>query len=247
MKLRKVNDLDSIIRRINRIKEEDTRHLIIEKLDLFSEEDIRLIEDKTNLPIKDGQNIKSYFTPFVLKSLYKNLNQDLRKKEVLIFCGEKDLTEEFIFNLSQDIKFITLVGQDLEIVETIRENILQATGLSIFHSKKIDRILKNYHIIINLSNNPLIDLNKIRRESLIFDFSRNKALKDLNHKFIIEDIIFHKQNIKEDKYLKDGLPSALYESFNKKEVKDLKGLLINDKVYNYQELITNKIRQKGRF
>lgn len=246
--LKSIEDVQKLIYKINKIKEENTKYLIIENLNLFSREKLNLIENETNLKILNGMKIISCFFPLVLKELYIILNEDLKRKEVLIFCGSKELTEEFILNLSKEVKFITLVGDNKEIIEDISNNILESTGLSIFHSRNIEKILKNYPIIINLNDNTEINENKIRKEAIIFDFSLGKTFKSLKNCEIVEDFIFKIDglNIKENSHMEYGLPSSLYEYFNKVEIEDLKGLLIKGQVYNPENFINGKIRQIRR-
>ena len=145
--------------------------MLIENINLFSRENINRIENETNLKVLDGINIKSHYLPIVLKKLYILLDESLEEKEILLFCGDKKITENFILALCKDAKFITLAGDNEKIIEDISKSILENTGLSIFYSKNIDRILKNYSIIINLNENTEINMAKVRKGAIIFDFS----------------------------------------------------------------------------
>src|SRR5699024_7818511 len=106
-----------------------------------------------------------------------------------------------------------LVGDDEKIIEDISKSIFESTGLSIFHCKSIDRILKNYFIIINLNENKEIDMNKIRRGAIVFDFSFGKS----SQTYGIVDFIFKIDglNIKQNPYIGENIPSPIYEYFNK--------------------------------
>lgn len=246
IKLEKVESVDKLIDKINKAKEDNTNYLIIERLDLLSQASLDLIEAESNLRILKGESVLIYFLPLVLKDLYKMLGEDLKSKELLVFSGSQDLTEEIILQLSKELKFITLVG-DNDTIEAISKNVLEATGLAIFHSKNVDKILKNYHIIINLNEGTRLNISNTRREALIFDFTRRKALSYLNSHRIIEDLVFDMEglDIEENTYLEKGLSSFLYEYFNAFKKEDIKGVLVNKKVYSLQDFIGAKIKQSG--
>ncbi len=94
------------------------------------------------------------------------MKEDFREKEVLIIGEGNKLTEELIYKLHKCVNFITLVGGDEggEIRGGISQTIYKNTGLSIFYPKKIDKILTNYSIIVNLKDDSFIHLNKFRKE-----------------------------------------------------------------------------------
>lgn len=242
--LEEVENVDKLIDKINRVKEDDTNYLIIESLDLLSQTSLDLIEVGSNLKILKGESVFLYFLPLVLKDLYKMLGEDLKSKELLVFSGCQDLTEDIILQLSKELKFITLVG-DNDKIEAISKNVLEATGLAIFHSRNIDRILKNYHIIINLNEDTKINISNTRKESLIFDFTRGKALRYLNSHRIIEDLVFDMEglDVRKNTYMEKGLSSPLYEYFNDFKREDIKGVLVNKNIYNFQDFIKAKIKQ----
>jgi hypothetical protein len=222
--------------------------LLIENINLFSRENINRIENETNLKVLDGINIKSHYLPIVLKKLYILLDESLEEKEILLFCGDKKITENFILALCKDAKFITLAGDNEKIIEDISKSILENTGLSIFYSKNIDRILKNYSIIINLNENTEINMAKVRKGAIIFDFSFEKVLKDSESYGIIGDFIFKTDglNIKKNPYIENNISSHIYEYFNRARIEDLKGLLIGKQEYSPENFIDVKIRQNRR-
>lgn len=245
-------DIENLIKKVNNVKEKDTKYLLIENVNLLNRESIYKIERETNLKVLDGINIKAHYLPIVLKKLHILLDENLREKEILFFCGDKNITENFILNLSKEVRYITLVGdnEDIiedneDIIEDISKTILEDTGLSIFHSKNIDRILKNYSIIINLDENIEINIDKFRKTAIIFDFSFGKDLKPLESYGIIEDFVFKadRLNIKKNSYIEDNILSPIYEYFNLLAAEDLKGLLMEKKEYSPKSFIDVKIRQ----
>ncbi len=195
---------------------------------------------ETNLKILDGMNAIIYFFPIVLEEY-------IREKEIVIFNGDKEITKEFILSLSKKVKSITLIEENEDIVEEIYNFVLEKTGLSIFHSKNINRILKNYPIIINFNNNTKIHGNQIRKEALIFDFSLKKGLKaylEDTRKGIIEDFIFKTESldIVESNWIAIQVNSSIYEYFNNFKIGDFQGLLVNGEVYSPKDFINGKIR-----
>ena len=239
--LNNMEDTEQLIKKINKLKEIDTKYLMIENIHLFSREDINRIQNGVNLKILDGINVKSYFLPMVLKELSSILHENLWEKEILFFCGEKNITEKFILALSKEAKFITLVGDDEKIIEDISKSLFESTGLSIFHCKNIDRILKKYFLIVNLNENKKIDINKLRREAILFDFSFGEGAKGCG----IVDFIFKSDrlNIKENSYIGENIPSYIYEYFNTIAFGDFIGLMIENQEYSPKKFINVKIRQ----
>lgn len=222
--------------------------MILENVNLFNNEEISLIQEETNLKMLDGMKIKSHFLPIVLKKIYILLNESLKGKEVLIFGDDEKLMKEFILSLTKEVKFITLVGDSRETIEDISKFVLEKTGLSIFHSKNIDKILKNYSIIINLKDNIKINENKIRKEAVIFDFSLGKGLsrglEGTNTSVVIEDFMFKAEalDMQKNNWIEERVSSSIYEYFNKVETKDLHGLLVKGKVYSIEDFTYGKIR-----
>ena len=233
-----------LISGIEKIKKQNIKYLILEEIELFNKEEINLIETETNLKILDGMDAIIYFFPIVLEEY-------IREKEILIFNEDKEITKKIILSLSKKVKSITLVEDNEDIVEEIYDFVLEKTGLSIFHSKNINRILKNYSIIINFNNNTKIDENQIRKEALIFDFSLEKGLKanlENTKKEIIEDFIFKTRSldILKSDWIDEQISSSIYEYFNDYKINDFQGLLVNGEVYSPKDFINGKIRHLKR-
>lgn len=224
----------------------------MEESSLFTMDDLRLIERKTNLKIVNGINTITFFLPSVLKEIYKNLNEDLKEKEILIIGDDKELTKGIIESLYKEVRFITLAGDDEDTIEKISNYMLEKTGLSIFYSKKIDKILTNYSIIINLKDNYYLNTDKFRKKAIIFDCSiskwlKNKAAED-RRIVIIEDFIFKIDylNIRENEYISSLIPSYFYEQFNRLNSADFAGLSIGGEFYNIENFADYQIRIKGK-
>lgn len=239
--------VEEIIFGIEKIKEEGMNSLIIEDLHLLNRVNMELIESRTKLKVLNGVKVLVYFLPLVLNNIYKILNEDLKEKEVLVIGDDEELTKEVIESLHKEIRFITLVGDYENSIENISRYILEKTGLSVFYSKDIHKILKNYSIIINLKSKICIDVNQLRRKAVVFDFSIEKALnKSTNRKkevLIIEDFIFKSNNlnIKQNEWIEYLIPSYTYEYFHPLQFIKPEGLVVNGELCSIKAFIDSQL------
>ncbi len=244
--------IEATVEALDSLKEEYTNKVIFEDLLLFNREDLRLIEERTNLKVIDGKKTLIAFLPIALKEIYRQLGEDIKNKEVLIIGNDEEETKEIIELICKDIRFITITGPyNKAMVDNIYEYILERTGLSIFYSKNIDKILINYSIIINLIDNYSIDLKRIRKGAILFDLSPSKGLKKNNGKegrAIIEDFIFKRENlkIKENEYLPKIIFSFIYEGLMEFNRGDLEGFYIDNNFYSIDEFVGKIIKNKEK-
>lgn len=242
--------MEKVITGIETIKQEDTHSLILDELYLFNKEDIALIEEKTNLKIVKGMDLIGKVLSDLLEEIYQQLGEDLRDKEVLIVGNHGKTTKDIVKAISTKVRFITLVGDYDGDIENLIEEVLDETGLSIFHSKSIEKILTNYSIIINLDENPNIDIKKIRRQVIIFDFSfngsMNRLINDDKEPRAIEDFVFHynQQNIKKNQWIENLIPSYVYEYFHTGEFARLEKLCIDRALYDVEYFVGQYIKHR---
>ncbi len=240
--------VEKFVSGIEKIKDDSIDTLIIEELSSLNRDDIQFIQKKTKLKVLDGKSVLIFFLPIVLNKIYNELEKDLKAQEVLIIGDVEEITKEVIEVLYKEVRFVTLVGDDENSIENISKYILEKTGLSLFTPKNIDKILTNYSIIINLKDDGYIDINKVKKEAIVFDFSTSKQLyKTIRNKrrpIIIDDFIFEIDI--QTKWMGDLVPSCLYEYFCRFDIRDLKGLLANGNVNNIEDFINYGIRNKGR-
>ncbi|WP_159436085.1 hypothetical protein [Anaerosalibacter sp. Marseille-P3206] len=237
---------------INKIKSDEDKFLVLDNLYLLTVEDINYIENETGLSVIDGKDARVYFLTYVLKEIHNFLGEDLTKKEILIISDESSKTYKLILNLSKEVRFLTVTGEDEEEIKQIAEDVYNNTGLSIFFSKNINRILTNYNIIINLKDNVSLDLKNIRSKTIIFDLSLEKNLSKALEKFnsslvIIKDFLFtYDHFIMESELFEDKgeIPSYKYEAFKDYNVDDFEKVVVHDKDYSIKELVDNKIRYR---
>ena len=240
--------IEEFVLATNKLKNENTSDVIIEELNFFNMDDIKTIESKTNLNIVKGIKTLTLFLPLILKKIYKHLNEDLKEEEILIIGDEEQSTKEIIERLYKDVRFITLAGDYDNIIENISKEMMEKYGLSIFYSKKVDNILTNYSIIINLKDNYYFDMDKLRNKAIIFDFSISKVMKNQKTKtkkaIIIEDFMFKIDHIDiaDNNFLNSLIPSYVYEQFNRLNSADFASLSIDGKFYNIQNFADDQIK-----
>lgn len=243
--------VEPFVRGVNKIKFHNIKYLVIEQLSSLDRDNIKTIQDKTNLKVLDGTQILIMYLPLVLKNIQTYLKEDFREKEVLIIGEGDKLTEELIYKLHKCVNFITLVGGDEGEIRGISQTIYKNTGLSIFYPKKIDKILTNYSIIVNLKDDSFIHLNKFRKRAIIFDFSISKnfskSIKEPRDVVVIEDFMFYQEdlNIIKNPWVQKWLPSRFYEFFQTHIHMEPKSFLVDGHIYTIEELVSSKIRQKG--
>src|SRR5699024_9772807 len=136
--------IEGIIEGVEKFRTNESRNIIFDNLDLLELKDIEYIENKTKLKVLDGKKTMIYFMPSVLKEFYSGLESKLTDKEILIISDDSFLTYDLIRNLSGEVRFLTVTGEDEKWIEDISYKIYDTTGLSIFYTKNIDRILKKY-------------------------------------------------------------------------------------------------------
>ncbi|HHV39131.1 MAG TPA: hypothetical protein GXX70_06555 [Tepidimicrobium sp.] len=244
--------LEKLVRGIEVLKQSNTHNLILDELYLFNGDDIRYIENKTGLQVIRGRKVISAFIIPVLEEIHLNLGQELGDKEVLILgnCGE--LTKDIIETICTKVRFITLAGENNGSIENLIDEVFNSIGLSIFYSRKVEDILPNYSIIINLGEDISIDLNKIKERAIVFDFSLdnivNKLMLDGSRPRAIEDFIFrcNPLSIGDIRWIEDLLPSYVYEYFYPKGSAEIEKLNIAGKLYDIEEYVSLYLRDRGK-
>jgi len=238
---------------LEKLKNDRLQFLLIEDLHIFNKGQLELIEKSTNLKVVNGMNILVDFLPIVLDSIYRLLDKDLKSKEVLVIGNKEEVTKKVIESICKVVRFVTITGNfQKESVENIYQYILEKTGLSVFYSKNIDRILTNYSIIINLIDNCRLNNKTLRNDAIIFDFSFDKYLsRELRYNSkltVIEDFIFKGDNVNFDRkgIIPELIPSYIYEYLIKSKPNDLYGVYADEKIYSIEDLISLKKTNIGK-
>lgn len=239
--------IDSIVKGVNKYKEKETHSIVFQDMRFLDDNNINIIEERTGLKIINGKKVLIKFLPLVLKEIFLEMGEESINLEVLLITNKVEDIKPLLKELSKKIRFLTVFVEETKHLEKVKEEILLETGLSIYCTKDIDKTLANYYIIINLSNNTLLNVDALKSGSIIFDFSNhNKILKDIHLKnkkcIVINDFIFSNANLfLQDKNvfeLEKRIPSRLYELNPYLNEEDFEGFVVNGQKYSIKEIVS---------
>ncbi|MBC8591253.1 hypothetical protein [Wansuia hejianensis] len=241
--------VDKLISSILKIKDEKHNLIYMEEINLMDYEIISAIEKGTSLKFPKGLDISLYNLPIILKEIFDKNNMEGIKKEVLIICQYKEMVYNIVNFISHMFKFISVIGIPENEKEEVYEAILKDTGISIFQPKNIDRNIRNYDIIINLSNELLVKVINIKRKSIVIDFSITKPFKSMDNPMVITDISLDitDSSIRDNDLIEDEISSRLYEGIFKNEHRTFCRLYSKNNLYNVEELANRQFQIKGEF
>lgn len=233
-------------------KSDQTKKILYDDIYIFDSQDRCYIKEQTGLEIADGVDVFIYFLPYVLKELLHLCDEKLSNSEILIISDSSNLPYKLIERLSKEIRFLTILGDKKDNVQKSIDKIYNDTGLSIFYSQNVDRILMNYNIIINFKDNIPVNIKKLRSKTIVFDLSTEKVfseeINNINKNVItIEDFLFNWEYLirqKEFFHTENLIPSHKYEVFNRYDIKDFEKVLVRNQKYTLEELVQNKIRNR---
>lgn len=236
------------IQGIEKIKPDDADKIFIEEFENKPIEIIRNIEEETGLKFSLGRNTKISNIYNLINEIYNTLNVDNNSTDTLIITDDKELLMDVIADLQDYINFFSVIGMDVNIRDEVYDQVLTHSGISIFQPESIGKILSNYGTIINFNDRLDIDVNRIRNNAVILDFSQNKSFKVLekNKKNVIyiEDIGFKMEinNIGTDGIIS----SALWEALGMDEKNKCSHIYTRGGYYTISEFVENKHIKKGK-
>lgn len=243
--------LDEYINNILNLKTEEDKQLYIEGLEDIEANTLKEIETRTSMAIPTGEKNWFYNVPIILEQLLKLLNEKSFENEVLIICGDKVKTYELIKTIPENLSFISIVGKNEEVLEEIYEMILEDTGISLFQPSNIESTIRDYNVIINLSDEVIWDFKNIRRKAIIFDLSSTKLLsktiENYKHNIIINSISI---SIKDTDILKsiwlgEDVSPIVFELLMGDECKEFNRIQWKNQDYSIKEFINKEIKIKG--
>ena len=169
---------------------------------------------------------------------------NLKDEEVLIICNDRDLIEKIIKSIYKDFIFISIL-ENLGQGDIICQNLLEELGLSIFQQKG-NRNIKKYGIIINMEKDRYIDITGIKKEAIVFDFSRSDNFRSIKSSFLIEDITIKatKEFEKSELFPKKVLAS-LYEKLSSNRVEEFYSIYSRGNFYLLDEIMNSDNKLKG--
>lgn len=239
--------LELYIKGILKIKSEVDSHIYIEEFDSIPLEVLSYIEDSTGLKFNTGDNIRIFNIPFIIKQVFSILDQDYNSKDTLIICSDRNTLKYSISILAELINFITVYGVDKSIKDEIYTEVFDTTGISIFQPNNLDKVIKNYGIIINFNDILDFNLSNIRNDALILDFSRKKPLKRLssNKKNIIIEEFGFEIGMKSP-WIIEPLNSSLLEGLDRQNQHLFSQVFTRNDFYFTKDFINTEIKLRGR-
>lgn len=241
--------LEKYIMEIRKLGIENCHNIYLEEIDYIPKEAIEYMEESLNLKISKSNHIIVQYIPMVIKKIYKIMNDSLRDKEVLVISRDKEVAKKTIKLISKDIKFITNIGCSEEDSEEIYNYIFEETGLSLFNSSDINRIIGRYNILINFTKDFKLEKSKIKRNAIVFDLSleNNSDCKDNNIVNSIKDFGFKIEDIsiKKNNWIDHKLNSNLYEMLNGRESGSVEFLYLKNEIYSIEDYVKSFIKLKG--
>lgn len=231
---------------------ENFNRLYLEEHRDISREAIDYMEKELGLKISLNEETKITQIPLVIKDIYGVLKEELDDKEILVICRNKETSKGLIKEIAKVNKFITSLGCDPEDSEEIYEYVLEETGLSLFTSSNIDKILGRYSIIINMTDDFKMGSSRIKKNAIIFKLNKEN---DENHKkknksgpYEIKDFGFDLKDLQvtRNKWLDPIVDLNLYALINEAACGKIKYLYIENNWYSIKEYVNSFLRLKGK-
>ncbi|WP_176718858.1 hypothetical protein [Caloranaerobacter ferrireducens] len=211
---------------------------------MLDSESIEYIQQKYNINVCDGRDLKCKMIIYALKKLLKDKYNLFKDKEILIISDSTDVSRNMVFEIAKEFKYITVLGEDKEFISELADDILNEIGLSIYTTIKPIRKLNKYSIIVNLNNNLKLNVSDICDKSIIFDFSVERVIfKEINKTkkiaAVITDFIFKRdqdiRSLPSGYEFSKEIPSYFYQNIQMFNFRDLVKIEINNKRYRFKE------------
>lgn len=241
--------LDKYLEGIKEIITEEVSGIYIEGQEGLNGDILKYIEETINIKMFYGEDIKIKFLPIILKKTYRILKDNLEEKEILILDDNKERIKKTIKEISKYLGYISVIGLDRDQQDDLYDYILEETGISIFYPLNVDKIAGNYSIVVNFLDDVDYIFNKLRRNSLVFDFSNIEHESINNRPPYIQDFYFIFEGIEVEgrKIVNTKISSSLFEALSLGEYKGDILLYGDGKHYFLRNYIDNFVKIKGRF
>lgn len=243
--LRDEKDLHKYIKAIENLKNEEYNRLYMEGQEDIDDQILDYLQEALSLEILNGRDLRIKSLPLAMRMIYGYLKENLEDREVLVLCDQKDTVKEVIKEISKDVKLITITGCSPEENEEIYDYVFEEVGLSVFYPSKIEKVIGNYSIIINFMDSSKFDFSRVRRNSILFNFS-NYHILDNNRLAVIEDFGFDLRDIGiRSKWINSKISTTLYENLLGREYQELKYLYCKNQYYLIKDYISLYLKVKG--
>lgn len=163
----------------------------------------------------------------------------------MIISDNTALTEKLVISIAKELRFLTVMSKETVLLEKLGRKVLIQTGLSLQSVGKLDRIVQNFDIIINMTSDTKLDTYNIKKNAIIIDISIGRSLQALNSNrkdlIIITDLLFRNSGILKSNpevlFYEEKIPSYIYEGIKTKDNINPVGLRVNNKDYKPKELV----------
>ena len=245
-------ELDEYIIGIKKLDLESFTGLYLEEGKNLPKEIISYMEDEIGLKITPNEDTKITLIPILIQKIYNVLKESLESKEVLVISKDKETSKKVIKEVAKISKFITTWGCNVDDSEEIYEYVLEDTGLSLFNSSNIDKILGRYSIIVNCADDFKIECSKIKKNTIIIDFNNKNypghEKNDRSRLYEISDLGFDLKELglNNNKWFNSKLDMALYDLINGSVPEKLRYVYVENEWYNINEYANSFIKLKGK-
>jgi hypothetical protein len=225
----------------------------------LSESEYNEIESQCNLKIFNGRKKVIDCIVNSIKKICSIRKSELKEHEVLIISDDTEDTKKIVLELSNEIKFLTILGNNKEYISELEKLVLLETGLSIHSTSSVSRTLTNYDFIIFMQDCTDIDINTIRKKTIVIDASPYKKISRIIENkrrdlLVINDFIFMNMgnifSMPEEFSFKREINSYIYEALDCQYRNEFIKININGKKYTLDSalrLYTGKNRNMSVF
>ncbi len=236
-----------IIHGINSTKTENTVSAIIDDTYKLDEVDYKEIERRCGMSIFNGRKKIVESIVDSIKKICFVRGKELKEQEVLIISDDTEDTKKTVLELSNEVKFLTILANDKDYIRELERIVLLDTGLSIHSTDNVAKTLTRYDFIINMKDNVEIDINKIRKKTILIDASLYKGLSKLTEckrrdLLVINDYIFKNESnicsVPEGFEFERDVRSYIYEALAIQSNNSFAKLRINDKFYTLNSALS---------
>ena len=227
--------IQRLIEGLQKIEIQDVDKIILDDILLLDYNDINKIEDNCKLKLADGRKVLLNLAAHIIVEICKKSDKDIRNQEFLIIGGTSKDTKKLALEIAKEVNYLTIQGLEESCAYDIANEILINTGLSIHNTYDINNRLHKYNFILNLSSNPNVAINKIRKRAIVLDFGVGRGLsydiRGLRRDIMVicdillentNDLLCTNEKIKFGKYLGSHIYEGINGTINKKNLIKIK-------------------------
>lgn len=239
-------ELEEYINKIRQVMEDEYKKIYIEEeipIDIRKKIKKGLSMGETNF-----MDIRIYNIPYILEGLITSFKGEMTKEELLIISNNKDECLRIIDGVFNSFSFISVLGLNEGDGESLYEEVLEATGISVYLPHYNNISLRRYGLIINTLDNLSIDLTDIKKKAIIMDYSQVKPFAGIN-RYVIEDISLNigDLGLDENPWIGNEIDSDLFTSLFKKERQKFCRIYKNDSLLTINDFINQEFKIKGDY